>query len=305
MDDLPLDPAGQPGWRGREGADEGEREDGGGGSEGEVAVEHAAGGRRAAGGQPERHEARAEIGSEHEDDREGQADHACARERHREEHEGDRRVEEPGEARPDQEGEDRVGREALEDEEQHVAVAHRLGGGDDQAERQDHQPEAEDDTADLPGAVAARHEGERDAARDQHRHHGVEVEGEDLHDERGAEIGAEHDREGRRERDHAARDEGREQHRDGGRALQARGGGAACPGGADGTLGGAGQHPAQRATEAAQDPGPDHGGTPQQQRDAAEEVEKDHVAGQGAPSGWSPCLSRCRRENGGRDMTVP
>ena len=144
----------------------------------EIAEQHALCRRGRAQRQADRDQARADVGAEHERHRErgGQARRrrsARSRAARSRRSSGTARSGAPRRSRR------RIGSsaETLEHEGEDLAAAKRLAGGDDHAERQDHQRQADDDASDLlHGRVLDRMKAV-DAGDEQHRHESGEVEG--------------------------------------------------------------------------------------------------------------------------------
>ncbi len=153
-------------------------------------------------------------------------------------------------------------------------MGHRLGGGDDQLERQDDQAEADEYPAELAEAGLFAAEEENHAEEDQQWRKPRQVEGQHPRHQRGADIGAEHDRQGRRQCHQALGDEG---------GGQQGGGVAALHQGGDADAGGERQRAFfHAATEDApqvgavdpEDSGADDMRAPHQQGDGREQVEQ-------------------------------
>ena len=170
-------------------------------------------------------------------------------------------------------GEDRAGQgvEQLvtgQRREQHLdpgRMGHRRGGFDDQLQRQDDQPQADGDPAELAGAGLLATEKEHHAKKDQQRRQPGQVEGQHPRHQRGAHVGAEHDGQRRGERHQALGDEGGHQQRGGVAALHQGGDGDTGKKGQWHALHAAAEHPAQAGTVYPQDAGTHDMGAPHQQ----------------------------------------
>ena len=106
----------------------------------------------------------------------------------------------------------------------------------------------------------------------------IDIEGQHLDDERRPDIGAQHDGERRRQREQAAGGEGRRHERGGGAALQDGGDDHPEAEGAEPVAQRLAQELAQIGAEGAQDPALDHVQAPEQQGDAAHQVEDDQAS---------------------------
>ena len=115
-------------------------------------------------------DAAADIGAEHQHDAEFGRHQAARRQRHDQQDRRDAGMEQPGHDRGKQEGGDRVAGQIVDDDRQDLALAQRLGGLADQAQRQDEQADADQDAAKLQ-QVAARGGHEQGGAGDQAERH--------------------------------------------------------------------------------------------------------------------------------------
>ena len=183
-------------------------------------------------------------------------------------------------------------------------ACHRLGGGDDQLERQDDQAEADEYPAELAEAGLFAAEEENHAEEDQQWRQPRQVEGQHPRHQRGADIGAEHDRQGRRQCHQALGDEGGGQQGGGVAALHQSG---------DADAGGERQRAFfHAATEDAPQVGavdPENSGAddmraPHQQGDGREQVEQfQHGVAPGTTTNGQPRARsrvRCAAEPGQR-----
>jgi hypothetical protein len=185
-------------------------------------------------------------------------------------------MDEPGEQRSDQERRDEVLGEIGDDDGQNLALAQRRGRLRDHVERDQHQRDPDQDTADLPHPASRALQEEYAADDQQDGDQPVQPRGQDLHHRGRAQIGAEQHR-GRHGHGHdRARGEACGQQRDCRRALQQHGDARAC----ERCLDPAALRPAEGAPEGgAARPfhsRADHPHRPEQQNDRAGEV-KDKI----------------------------
>ena len=143
-------------------------------------------------------DAAAEIGAEHQHDAELRRHEAARGERDDEQDRRDAGMEQPGHERGKQEGGDRIAGQVVDDDRQDLAFAQRLGRFADQSQRQDEQADADQDAAELQQVAPLGGHEQRRAGDQADRHQQLEVEAEQLDDQRRADIGAEHGKQARR-----------------------------------------------------------------------------------------------------------
>ena len=115
-------------------------------------------------------DAAADIGAEHQHHAELDRHEAARGKRDDQQDRRDAGMEQPGHDGGEQEGGDRVARQIVDDDRQDLALAQRLGGFADQAQRQDEQADADQDAAELQQVAArGRHE-QRGAGDEADRH---------------------------------------------------------------------------------------------------------------------------------------
>ena len=198
--------------------------------------------------------------------------------RHDQQHAGDAGMRGPGHDRADQDAEHGVAGDGVHQHADARRVLGRRQRVEQDVQRQQHQPEADRDAAEILDArTRTVAEGEQ-ADDEQHRRHRGDVERQHLHDQRGADIGAEHDGKRRHQRDQAFGGKRTRDQRGRRAALQQRG--EAEPGGKrrEAVVQRLRQQPPQVRAERAQDAAVDHVQAPQQQRHAAHQVEQNHAS---------------------------
>ena len=220
----------------------------------------------------------AEIGAEYERQRRVGRDEMRIGQRHYQQHAGDAGMHQPGHDRGEQDAEHGIAGDGVHEHAHARRVLRRRQRIEQDMQRQQHQAEPDKDAADVLDA-RARPAAEGDQADDeQHGRHGGDVERQDLHDQRGADIGAEHDGERGHQADEPLRGERTGDQRRRGAALEQGGQTEAGAKGGEAVAQGLRQQQAQIGSERAQDPAVDHMQAPQQQRDAAHQVEKNQTS---------------------------
>ncbi len=254
-------------------ADQGE--DGAGAAHHQIADRHGAGFRRRGARQHEGDQAAADVGAEDQHDAELDRHDVAGGERDEEQDRGDGGVEQPGHHRRDDEGGDRIAGEVADDDGQELAVAQRVRGFADQAQRQDQQADADEDAAKLqPFAVAGGHEQHR-AGDQADGDKQAQIEAQQLDDDRGAEIRAECRQQAGRAADDARANEGPNQQGDRRGALQGNGKRRARADGHHRVAQDAAQFLAQEIAIGALDASAHHARGEQKQRHRARQIEQD------------------------------
>jgi len=165
----------------------------------------------------------AEIGAEHEPERDIERDHVRCRERRGQQHDGETRIREHREQRGDDHVEQRVAGERSGDDLDAGRLSQRLRGGDDQLQRENDETETDQHSPEATVLrVLAPHE-QRYADDDEQRREPAQIEREHERHQRGADVGTQHHRERRRCRDQALTGECREHQRRRVAALDQRG----------------------------------------------------------------------------------
>jgi hypothetical protein len=229
-------------------------------------------GRRIQRGQhPEK--AAAEIGAEHEAERDGERDHVQRSEGGHQEHDGEARVAQDRHQRGDQHVEQHVAGKGREEHLDAGGLDHGLGGDRDPLQREHDEAEADHHAPELPDYVLLAGEEKHDADEDQERRQPGQVERQHDRHDRGADVGAEHHGQRRRSPDEALAGECRDDER-GGRTALDQGGDAQSSEKRRETVADAlAQHAAQVAAVEAQDPGAHDMRAPDEQRHAGQQVE--------------------------------
>ena len=209
-------------------AEEGQQRDADDGARHQVGERHAAGGDVGARLRHVGRQRAADIGADHQGQRELGLDQAAAGEGHDQKHDRQAGMREPGGERADHDGDHVLVLQALQHRHEGGRAAQGLRRQRQELQRQQHQAEPDGDAAEMARLVLfARQEGD-DAGADQQRRHPAEVERQDLGRDGGADVGAQHDGEGDRQRDQAAAGEGGDQQRGGRARLQQAGDGDAA-----------------------------------------------------------------------------
>ena len=202
----------------------------------------------------------------------------CIGQRYHQQHAGDRGMHQPGHDRGEQDAEHGIAGDGVHEYAHARCVLRRRQRIEQDMQRQQHQAEPDKDAADVLDA-RARPAAEGDQADDeQYGRDGGDVERQDLHDQRGADIGAEHDGERGDEADEPLRRKRARDQRRRGAALEQGSQTKAGAKGGEAVAQGLCQQQAQIRSERAQDPAVDHMQAPQQQRDAAHQVEKNQTS---------------------------
>jgi hypothetical protein len=164
-----------------------------------------------------------DIGAEHHVERRIERQHVAGGERDDEQHHSDARMRRPGRREADQEIEWRDCGNDREQQSQLVGVLGRLQHFQHLVERHQHQPQPDQNAAEIVHHRRRTAPEHQKADQNHDRGGQIDVEGEHADDQRGADIGAEHDRQRRHEIDEAAGGEpGRHQPRRRARLQQRR-----------------------------------------------------------------------------------
>ncbi|MCY1396000.1 hypothetical protein D9M71_109590 [compost metagenome] len=240
----------------------------------QAAEGHAAAGGVLRGRADQGDDAAAEIGADHQAQRDFQRDHLGRRQGCGEQHGGQAGIGNHGEQGAGQGIQHHIAGEAGEQHLDPLGLGHRRGGGDDQLQGEDDQAEADEHPAELAEARLLAGQEEDHAEEDQQRRQPRQVEGQHPRHQRGPDVGAEHDRQRRRQRHQAGGDEGGDQQGGGVAALHQ--GGDADPGGEGQrpSLHAVAEHAAQVGAVDAEDAGADDMGAPYQQGHGGEQIEQ-------------------------------
>ena len=227
------------------------------------------------------------IGAQDERDRHRHRQHAGADEPGQGEDHGDGRVREPSQHRRQHGGEDDVVLQRPEHGTERRRLPQGLGRRDDETKRQHDDPDTDQRPADLPvlGGAAGDEQGE--PGDDQERRQPAQIDREQLGCNRRADIRAEHHGQRCGEPDHLAIGKGPGDDRGRRAALQRYGDQQPGAKGAEAIAGGHPQHVAQGGAQGARHTGAHHAHTPEQQRDAAQqlhEISRWHSSGSASNS---------------------
>ena len=222
-----------------------------------------------------RHHAAAQVRSEHQRQRDMNADDLRRRERCREQHDGEAGIRQDREHCADEHVEQQVARERGKDHLDAGSLGNRLRRQHDPLQGHDDQAQADQDATEAADLAVLAVQEQHHAGEDEEGRQPRQIEREEQHHEARPDVGAEHHRERGCGRDQALAHERRDDERGCGAALQERGDcepGAECREAVGDALP---QHAAQIAAVEPQDVGADDVRAPDEQRNAGEQVEED------------------------------